>query len=109
MPKSVISAPPMSGPTAVDTAIVDPNRPNALPRSSPRNRLWMRPEICGLIRPPANPWTTRITTSTSAVGASAEATLVTTNRATPTMNTGRRPCVSPKRPAGASSSPSESA
>ena len=27
--------------------MVEPNRPNALPRSSPRNRLWIRPEICG--------------------------------------------------------------
>ena len=99
----------MSGPTAVDTPMVVPKKPNALPRSSPRNRLWMRPEICGLMRPPANPWTTRITTSASAVGASAQAALATTNSATPTMNTGRRPCASPKRPDGTSSSPSASA
>ena len=89
--------------------MVVPKNPNALPRSSSRNRLWMRPEICGLIRPPANPWTTRINTSASAVGASAEAALATTNSATPSMNTGRRPCASPKRPAGTSSSPSDSA
>jgi hypothetical protein len=68
----------------------------------------MRPEICGLMRPPANPWRIRIKTSQSAVGASAQAALATTNSATPTMNTGRRPWASPKRPDGTSSSPSES-
>jgi hypothetical protein len=86
-----------------------PEEAERLAALSPRNRLWMRPEICGLMRPPANPWTSRINPSTSAVGASAEAALATTNSATPTMNTGRRPCASPKRPAGTSSSPSESA
>ena len=69
----------------------------------------MRPEICGLMRPPANPWTIRISTSASGVCARAQAALAATNSATPTMNTGRRPCASPKRPAGTSSSPSASA
>ena len=47
-----------------------PSRPKALPRSAPRKSSWIRPETCGLSRPPPTPWTSRATTSSRAVGAS---------------------------------------
>ena len=56
MPNSAISAPPSSGPIAVETPTVVPKKPNALPRSSPRNSVWMKPLTCGVMSPPAKPW-----------------------------------------------------
>ena len=86
-----------------------PKKPNALPRSSPRNRFWIVALTCGVISPPAKPCSSRITISTVSFGASPQPALASTNSATPVMNSGRCPRASPSRPDGTSSSPSVSA
>ncbi len=104
-PPRAIRAPPASGPRAVPSPTVVPRAPKARPRSSPRNICWIRPDTCGLIRPPEMPWNTRATIRISAVGARPDKALVTANPATPTWNISRRPWSSPSRPASTGTSP----
>ena len=108
-PNSAISAPPSSGPIAVEMPTTVPKKPNALPRSSPWNIVWISPLTCGVMRPPAKPCTTRAMISTIGVGAAPQPALASANTATPVMNTVRRPRASPSRPDGTSSNPSASA
>ena len=104
-----MSPPPSSGPIAVDSPTVVPKKPNALPRSSPRNSDWMKPLTCGVMSPPAKPCSRRERMSTIGDGASPQAALASAKSATPVMKTGRRPRASPTRPDGTSSSPRVSA
>jgi hypothetical protein len=84
-------SPPSTGPAAAEMETVSPNSPNALARSAPVNSCWMRPEFCGVSSPAAAPWTSRATTTSSAVGASPTAALATTNPTRPTSIIVRRP------------------
>ena len=107
-PPIAIARPPRVGPNAVATPMVAPNRPNALPRSAPWNSCWMRPSTCGIWMPAATPCRSRATSSTSPVGASAQARLVSVNRLRPMTNSVRRDRWSPMRPAGTSVRPNVS-
>jgi hypothetical protein len=82
-----------------------PNRPNAVPRSRPRNSCWMSALICGVISPPASPCTSRASTRKRLFGARPQASEARENSARPVMNIIRRPRTSPTRPAGTSSNP----
>ncbi len=104
-----MSRPPSRGPIAVEMPIVAPSSPNARPRSAPRKSCWIRPLTCGLINPPAAPWTIRATTSQVDPGEAPAAMLARVNRTTPETNALRRPWVSPNRPEGTSTSPKASA
>ena len=108
-PKIAISAPPRTGPIAVEVATTVPKKPNALARSWPWKSVWMSPLTCGVTSPPAKPWSSRRATSAGAEGASPQPALAAVKSATPTMNIHRRPRASPMRPAGTSRSPKVSA
>ena len=89
--------------------MVAPKIENALARSRPRKRFWMKPETCGVMMPPPMPWTTRAAEMNHGVGAKPAAALASVNSATPTMNTPRRLRASPSRPMGTSTTPKASA
>ena len=82
-PKAAMSSPPRTGPIAEDTETVNPNSPNATPRSEPRNSDWMSPELCGVSSPAARPWTSRAATRTATCGARPAAALERTKPARP--------------------------
>ncbi len=109
VPNSAISAPPSSGPIAVEIPTVVPKNPNALARSWPWNSVWMKPLTCGVMSPPAKPCRSRASTSSRPDGARPQTALARPKSPTPIMNTVRRPRASPTRPAGTSSRPSVSA
>ncbi len=90
-PKAAMSAPPRIGPIAEETDTVNPKSPNATPRSEPRNRDWIRPELCGVSSPAAKPWTSRAATSTATCGARPAAALDRTNPVRPMSIIRRRP------------------
>ena len=107
-PPSAISAPPTSGPIAVPSPTVVPRTPKARPRSAPWNICWISPDVCGLIRPPNSPWSTRAAIRKPAVGARPESAEVTTKPPTPTWNISRRPWSSPSLPPSTGTSPNAS-
>lgn len=104
-----MSRPPSNGPTAVEMPTTVPNMPKARPRSRPENICWIRAEICGEIRPPATPCTSRAITSHMLDWAAPQAAEARVKRASPAMKTARRPRASPRRPAGMRKSPKASA
>ena len=108
-PPAVTSSPPSSGPTAVEIPTVMPNSPNALPRSTPRNIVWMNPDTCGETSPALNPCASRNTTSHPAEGATPHSALKVVNSPSPKANTPRRLRASPSRPAGTRTMPNASA
>ena len=108
-PPSWMSSPPSSGPIAVLTPTTAPNRPNARPRSAPRNRLWISPAFCGVTSPPPMPCTSRAMISMSALWANPQAALASVKTASPSISVGRRPRASPIRPPATSTSPNASA
>ena len=76
-----------------------PRARSSAARSGPLNMFWMKPETCGVIRPPPAPWITRATEIHSALWLAPQAALARVNSATPTMKTVRRERASPE-PAG---------
>ncbi len=75
-PPRAMRRPPSVGPKAVATPIVAPNRPKARARSLPWNSSWAMPSTCGIWMPAATPCSSLPTSSTVAVGARAQITLV---------------------------------
>ena len=108
-PATARITPPTIGPTAVEIPTVEPNNPNARPRSASRNSCWISAEFCGANEPAAIPCASRAATSTPVVGAAPAAALHSTNAPSATRNILRRPIASPSRPAGTSASPNVSA
>ena len=86
-----MSKPPRIGPIAEETETVNPNSPNATPRSAPLKRDWIKPELCGVSSPAANPWTRRAITRTVIVGARPAAALAAMNPMRPMSIMERRP------------------
>lgn len=68
----------------------------------------MKPETCGVIRPPPTPCTTRATAIHSGLTAAPHAALARVNTTTPARKTVRRDLASPSRPAGTSAIPNAS-
>ena len=88
---------------------MEPNKPNARPRSSSRNSCWISAEFCGASEPAAIPCASRAATSIAVFGAAPAAALHSTKPPSATRNIVRRPIASPSRPAGTSASPNVSA
>jgi hypothetical protein len=108
-PASARITPPATGPIAVEMPTVAPKKPNARPRSVPRNNCWISAEFCGAIAPADNPWASRAAISHPMLGAAPANALNSTNPASASMNSRRRPNASPSRPAGTRVSPKASA
>ena len=108
-PKRAMIEPPTTGPTAVDSDTVVPNRPNALPRSAPLNSSWINPVFCGVSMPAAMPCNSRAATSIVSLTAAPASALVNTNADSANRNIRRLPSTSPSLPPDTSTSPNVSA
>ena len=105
----LVSAPPITGPTATATPVTAPKTPNATPRSRPWKALARiaRP-VANMIAPPM-PWNARLRLRNVAPLARPHSSEPSVNTTMPIANSRRRPKRSASEPAVSCSAASVSA